>query len=47
MAKDAAVMKLVDIGVSKSPAGNGVRVRVPPAAHVYKRVGAASWAALS
>lgn len=25
-------MKLVDIGVSKSPAGNGVRVRVPPAA---------------
>lgn len=28
----AAVMKLVDIGVSKSPAGNGVRVRVPPAA---------------
>lgn len=30
----AAVMKLVDIGVSKSPAGNGVRVRVPPAAPV-------------
>lgn len=25
-------MKLVDMGVSKSPAGNGVRVRVPPAA---------------
>lgn len=31
---DAAVMKLVDIGVSKSPAGNGVRVRVPPAAPI-------------
>lgn len=30
----AAVMKLVDIGVSKSPAGNGVRVRVPPAAPI-------------
>lgn len=29
-------MKLVDIGVSKSPAGNGVRVRVPPAAHISK-----------
>lgn len=27
-------MKLVDIGVSKSPAGNGVRVRVPPAAPI-------------
>lgn len=33
----AAVMKLVDIGVSKSPAGNGVRVRVPPAAPLQNR----------
>jgi hypothetical protein len=33
-ADNAAVMKLVDIGVSKSPAGNGVRVRVPPAAPI-------------
>lgn len=30
-------MKLVDIGVSKSPAGNGVRVRVPPAAPVQSK----------
>ncbi len=30
----AAVMKSVDIGVSKSPAGNSVRVRVPPAAPI-------------
>lgn len=30
--QNAAVMELVDIGVSKSPAGNGVRVQVPPAA---------------
>lgn len=30
-------MKLVDIGVSKSPAGNSVRVRVPPAAPIEKR----------
>ncbi len=27
-------MKLVDIGVSKSPVGNDVRVRVPPAAPI-------------
>ncbi len=29
-------MESVDIGVSKSPAGNGVRVRVPPAAPIEK-----------
>lgn len=30
----AAVMELVDMGVSKSPAGNSVRVRLPPAAPI-------------
>lgn len=29
-------MKLVDIGVSKSPAGNSVRVRVPPSTPIVK-----------
>jgi intein/homing endonuclease len=35
---EAAVMKLVDIGVSKSPAGNSVRVQVPPAAQINSEV---------